>query len=129
VIVDRAQPDEEARDMPGKQEDAEWLERRREIVEAVESGLITGKEAMAELGITAGTLGGWCRAEQVRRAKGDAPRVAPERGRGFARVSLVGGRRGAVVAVIGVRGGRRIAVHAGFDDGEVRRLVRLLETC
>ena len=112
-----------------RQEDPDWLERRREIVEAVDSGLITGKEAMTELGITAGTLGGWCRAEQVRRAKKDAPQVSRERGRGFARVSLVGGRRVGVVAVIGVRGGRRLAVRAGFDEPEVRRLVRLLESC
>jgi hypothetical protein len=119
----------EAFGMGGRHEDADWLHRRREIVDAVRSGLITGKEAMKELGISAGTLGGWVRAEQQRRAQEEAPRVAGDRGQGFARVSLVGGVRGGVVAVIGVRGGRRLALRAGFDEGEVRRLVRLLESC
>jgi hypothetical protein len=37
----------EARVMGGKQEDVDWLEQRREVVEAVGSGLLTGKEAPA----------------------------------------------------------------------------------
>jgi hypothetical protein len=108
--------------------DTDWRKTRAEVVEAIRTGRITGREVMEELGISSALLGGWCRAEQVRRegvAK-DADPVAPAR---FAEVRLIGDRaRGGRVDVL-LRGGRRLRVPSGFDAEEVVRLVRALESC
>lgn len=105
----------------GTESDAEL---RRRVVEAVRSGLMTGREVIEELGISSGVLGGWCRSEDARRAR-EAARPAAS---SFARVSVVG-RPGTAVATVLLRGGRRVRVAEGFDAGEVARLVRALETC
>lgn len=106
----------------GTESDAEL---RRRVVEAVRSGLMTGREVIEELGISSGVLGGWCRAEDARRAREAA---GPAAASSFARVSVVG-RPGTAVATVLLRGGRRVRVAEGFDAGEVARLVRALETC
>lgn len=108
-------------------EDPAWLETRRELVDAVRRGLLTGAEVSAQLGVSGSVLGGWVRAEQVRRAKAET--AVPGRST-FRRVSLVGPRsRRAVVADVVLRGGRRVRVAAGFDGAEVQRLVKALESC
>ena len=112
----------------GDSKDVAWLELRASIVEGIRSGLFTGQEVMAELGVSSGTLGGWCRAEDVRRGRGRheaASSPSP-----FAAVSLVG--RPAAVHdgfVVVLRGGRRVRVAPRFDAGELARLVRALESC
>lgn len=100
---------------------AGWVEVRGEIVDAIRSGLFTGREVMDGLGISSGILGGWFRAEQTRRAKGSGA---------FTEVTLVGDapRRSPRVE-IRVRGGRRLRVPHGIDAAEISRLVRVLETC
>jgi transposase-like protein len=114
--------------MGKQQEDAGWLDTRRELVEAVQRGLVTSAEVAAQLGVSGSVLGGWVRAEQMRRAKAGTGVPA---GRGtFRRVSLVGPRaRRSGVADVVLRGGRRVRVAAGFDAAEVRRLVEALESC
>ncbi len=107
-------------------EDLAWLEERRAIVEAVRSGRVTGLEVMERLGVSAGVFGGWCRAEQRRR---EAPVGRPAAPSGFARVSLVGPRAATHVADLVLAGGRRLRLRAGFDIGEVVRLVKALEAC
>ena len=57
----------------GTESDAEL---RRRVVEAVRSGLVTGREVIEELGISSGVLGGWCRAEDARRVAGKRLRTA-----------------------------------------------------
>ena len=46
-------------------EDPAWLETRRELVDAVRRGLLTGAEVSAQLGVSGSVLGGWVRAEQM----------------------------------------------------------------
>ena len=111
--------------MADDREDADWLETRRELVDAVRRGLLTGTEVMARLGVSASVFGGWCRAEQMRRARAGAAAGASA----FRRVSLVGSKARGAVAVVVLRGGRRVRVTSGFDAGEVRRLVEALESC
>jgi hypothetical protein len=109
-------------------EDPAWLETRRELVDAVRRGLLTGAEVSAQLGVSGSVLGGWVRAEQMRRAKAET--ALPGARSTFRRVSLVGPRaRRAVVADVVLRGGRRVRVAAGFDGAEVQRLVKALESC
>ena len=104
--------------------ESEWIARRGEIVDSIRSGLFTGREVIERLGITSGILGGWCRAEQMRRSKGAATSSRAT----FAEVSLIEApRRGG--AVVHLRGGRRLVVREGFDASEVVRLVRALESC
>ncbi|HEX5828615.1 MAG TPA: hypothetical protein VFY23_13905 [Candidatus Limnocylindrales bacterium] len=108
--------------------DTEWRTTRAEVVEAIRTGRITGREVMEELGISSALLGGWCRAEQVRRdgaVKAAGPVVPPR----FAEVRLVGDRPIAARAIVVLRGGRRLRVAPGFDADEVVRLVRALESC
>jgi hypothetical protein len=116
---------EEARTVADDREDAAWLKTRREVVDAVRGGLITGAEVMAQLGVNASVFGGWCRAEQMRRARA----VATAGSSTFRRVSLVGPKAGARVADVVLRGGRRVCVASGFDAVEVRRLVEALASC
>lgn len=81
---------------------------------------------MEALGVSSGTLGGWCRAEDQRREPVD------RRKRGstspFAAVSLTGPSRTDAFVVL-LRGGRRVRVAPGFDEAELCRLVRTLESC
>lgn len=113
--------------MAEDREEVDWLETRRELVDAVRRGLITGAEVMAQLGVSSSVFGGWCRAEQMRRARAGAGAQSAEPA--FRRVSLVGPRGRSPVAVVVLRGGRRVRVAGGFDVGEVVRLVKALETC
>jgi hypothetical protein len=112
----------------GDSDPVAWLDLRASIVEGIRSGLFTGQEVMEELGVSSGTLGRWCRAEDVRggrRRREAAPSTSP-----FAAVSLVG--RPAAVHdgfVVVLRGGRRVRVAPDFDAGELSRLVRALESC
>jgi transposase-like protein len=109
-------------------EDPAWLELRRELVDAVRRGLLSSAEVIEQLGVSASVLGGWCRAEQMRRAS--APADAGKEGRtAFRRVSLVGPRPRSRVADVVLRGGRRVRVASGFDSAEVQRLVKALESC
>ena len=110
--------------MRGRDAEPEWIATRGEIVDSIRSGLFTGREVMDRLGISSGILGGWCRAEQMRRSKGAAPASRPA----FAEVSLVGPARRAGAVVL-LRGGRRLLVREGFEAAEVVRLVRALESC
>lgn len=103
--------------------ESDWISRRAEVVDAIRSGLFTGREVMERLGISAAELGGWCRAEQTRRSRrGASPKE-------FAEVSLVGEPPRPASAVVLLRGGRRVRVSPGFDAAEVVRLVRALESC
>lgn len=111
--------------MAKDREEADWLEARGKLVEAVRGGLMTRAEVMAELGVSASVLAGWCRTEQRRRVK---PR-APTGRSALRRVTLVGPEARAAVADVVLRGGRRVRVAAGFDAAEVRRLVEALESC
>jgi hypothetical protein len=54
----------------GDSDPVAWLDLRASIVEGIRSGLLSGREVMEELGVSSGTLGGWCRAEDVRRGRG-----------------------------------------------------------
>ena len=101
--------------------DPNWLATRASIVRAIRSGAISAKSVIEELGVSASIVGGWCRAEDVRR------RPAPDAIR-FAEVTLAG-RRSAPALVVSLRGGRRLRVPPGFDAAEVSRLVRALESC
>ncbi len=115
--------------MAKQSKDAEWLERRRELVAAVRSGRVTAREVMAELGVSGSVYGGWCRAEQMREAaEGGARSEVPSAAR-FRRVSLVGPRPRSAVADVLLRGGKRVRVAAGFDAAELVRLVKVLESC
>ena len=109
-------------------EDPELLSMRASLVDAVRSGLFTGREVMERLGMTAGEWGGWCRAEQVRRSKA-AGRSGGTSAPRLARVSLVGPRARAPAAVVALRGGLRVRVAPGFDEAELVRLVRALSSC
>jgi transposase-like protein len=95
-----------------------WIETRRSIVEALEAGRITGSEVMAELGVSSGTLGGWVRAERVRRERTPGPFVAVE----VPRVS--GSGRALRLSLVG---GRQLRIPEGFPAQEVVALVRALE--
>ena len=98
-----------------------WISMRAQVVEAVRSGLLSGREVMECLGISSGVLGGWCRAEDSRASSPRAP--------AFSEVSLIGGAERSSSAVVLLRGGRRVRVPHGFDAGEIVRLVRALESC
>jgi hypothetical protein len=112
----------------GDSDPATWLDLRASIVESIRSGLVSGREVMAELGVSSGTLGGWCRAEDLRRGRERrAPRAASSP---FAAVSLVGAAAAVHDGfVVVLRGGRRVRVAPNFDAGELARLVRALESC
>jgi hypothetical protein len=101
---------------------------RRQVVAAIRSGRITAKEVMAHLGIPAAVVGGWVRAETLRRS-GRTPGSADVGATSspFARVVLSRGRSARAIARL--RGGRRLEVEAGFDAEEIRRLVEVLESC
>lgn len=114
--------------MNGRASSSEWSAERGRVVEAIRSGRMTPKEVMAHLGIPAAVVGGWIRAETLRRSG----RVSTSTGASatsspFARVVLP--ERRASRAVIRLRGGRRLEVGAGFDAEELRRLVSVLESC
>lgn len=109
-------------------EDPEFLSMRASLIDAVRQGLFTGREVMAELGISQGEWGGWCRAEQVVRSKATG-RSGGCRAPGLARVSLVGPRARVPAAVVVLRGGLRVRVVPGFDGAELVRLVRALASC
>jgi len=99
-----------------------WISTRAEVVAAMRSGLLTGREVIERLGISAGMLGGWVRAEETRLSRRGASGD-------FAEVSLVGSGPRSASAVVLLRGGRRVRVSAGFDAAELVRLVRALESC
>ena len=114
--------------MNGRRLSSEWSSSRGQVVDAIRSGRMTPKEVMAHLGIPAAVVGGWIRAESLRRSgrvstsTGGSATSSP-----FARVVLP--ERRASRAVIRLRGGRRLEVGAGFDAEELRRLVSVLESC
>ena len=53
--------------MSGRGSSSEWSSRRGQVVDAIRSGRMTPKEVMAHLGIPAAVVGGWIRAEMLRR--------------------------------------------------------------
>ncbi len=91
---------------------------RRELLAALAAGRVTGKEVMEELGISAGTLGGWVRAAQLR-----VEARTGRAGAAFVPVRLAPGSGGVVVEV---GEDLRVRAEAGFDAQEVARLVRAL---
>ena len=99
-----------------------WEETRRAMVEAVESGRLTAKQVMEELGVSSSAVGGWVAAERRRRAARSARTE-------FVRVDVPVRDRVAPLAVIWLRGGRRVRVSEGFAAEELARLVRTLESC
>ena len=114
--------------MSGRGTSSEWSSLRGELVEAIRSGRMTPKEVMAHLGIPAAVVGGWIRAETLRRSgRASSSTGAAATSSPFARVVLP--QRRASRAIVRVRGGRRLEVEAGFDAEELRRLVTVLESC
>jgi hypothetical protein len=95
------------------------------MVEALESGRVTGRELMESAGVSASTLGGWVCAEKARRRRETA--AAAER---FVAVDVHDDApaAGAAMEVV-LSKGRTLRVGRGFDAGEVVRLVRTLESC
>lgn len=53
--------------MSGRGSSSEWSSLRGQVVDAIRSGRMTPKEVMAHLGIPAAVVGGWIRAEMLRR--------------------------------------------------------------
>jgi transposase-like protein len=109
----------------GRDELARWYAEA--LAEQASSGLSVAEYAEA-IGVTASTLYQWRR------------RLAEGEGAGRARSPFglvevaIEDDRGSVEAeaehlVIRLEGGRRIEVPADFDDAELRRLVRVLESC
>lgn len=113
--------------MSGRGTSSEWSSLRGEVVEAIRSGRMTPKEVMAHLGIPAAVVGGWIRAETLRRSGRASSSTGAAATSSFARVVLP--QRRASRAIVRVRGGRRLEVEAGFDAEELRRLVTVLESC
>ncbi len=102
-------------------EDEGDVEERERVLEAVRSGRMTGRQVVAELGISSGTLGGWVRASKLRAQARQRGRVAR-----FVPVRVEAVAAGGCVAVVELGEGLRVRVEAGFDGGEVARLVRAL---
>ncbi len=114
--------------MSGRGTSSEWSSLRGQVVDAIRAGRMTPKEVMAYLGIPAAVVGGWIRAETLRRSgHGSSSTGAPSTPSPFARVVLP--ERRASRAVVRLRGGRRLEVESGFDAEELRRLVTVLESC
>ena len=109
----------------GRDELARWYSEA--LAEQAASGLSVAEYA-EEIGVTASTLYQWRR--RLARTEGERQSRRPF---GLVEVAIEdegdAARAKSEHLVVRLEGGRGIEVPVGFDDGELRRLVGVLESC